>query len=57
MDRAVRILLGEQDLQAMRENLEFVDNRDKAAFWSRLILGDVSLTDLFSSSSDEEEES
>ena len=57
MDRSVRILLGEQSLQSMREQLEFVDNKDKAAFWSRLILGDVSLTDLFSSSSDEEEES
>ena len=55
MDRAIRILLGEQDLQKMREQLEFVDNKDKAAFWSRLILGDVSLTDLFSDSTDEEE--
>ena len=47
MDRSVRILLGEQSLQSMREQLEFVDNKDKAAFWSRLILGDVSLTDVF----------
>ena len=47
MDRSVRILLGEQSLQSMREQLEFVDNKDKAAFWSRLILGDMSLTDVF----------
>ena len=55
MDRAIRILLGEQDLQKMREQLEFVEDKNKAAFWSRLILGDVSLTDIFSSSSGEEE--
>ena len=47
MDRAVRILLGEQDLQAMREKLAFVEDKNRAAFWSRLILGDVSLTDIF----------
>ena len=55
MDRAIRILLGEQDLQKMREQLEFVDDKNKAAFWSRLILGDVSLTDIFSDSTDEGE--
>ena len=55
MDRAVRILLGEQDLQAMREKLEFVEDKNRAAFWSRLILGDVSLTDIFSSVTDKEE--
>ena len=47
MDRAVRILLGEQTLTALREKIEFANEQDKAAFWSRLVLGDVSLTDVF----------
>jgi len=55
MDRAIRILLGEQDLQQMREQLEFVEDKNKAAFWSRLILGDVSLTDIFTDSTQEGE--
>ena len=54
MDRAVRILLGEQTLTAMREKLTFVDNKDKSAFWSRLLLGDASLTDLFKFNTPEE---
>ena len=47
MDRAVRILLGEQTLTALREKIEFANEQDKAAFWSRLVLGDVSLKDVF----------
>jgi len=54
MDRAVRILLGEQTLTGMREQLQFVDNKSKSAFWSRLLLGDASLTDLFKFNTPEE---
>jgi len=47
MDRSVRILLGEQTLTALREKIEFANDQDKAAFWSRLLIGDMSLTDVF----------
>ena len=47
MDRSVRILLGEQTLTALREKIEFANEQDKAAFWSRLILGDMSIKDVF----------
>ena len=47
MDRSVRILLGEQTLTALRDKIEFANDQDKAAFWSRLIIGDMSLTDVF----------
>jgi hypothetical protein len=47
MDRSVRILLGEQTLTALREKIEFANDQDKAAFWSRLVIGDMSLTDVF----------
>ena len=47
MDRSVRILLGEQTLTALREKIEFANDQDKAAIWSRLLIGDMSLTDVF----------
>ena len=45
-ERAVKVLLGEQDLTGIREQLDQKDNASKAAWWSRLILGDKGLKDL-----------
>ena len=47
--RAVQVLLGEQDLTGIREQLDQKDNASKAAWWSRVILGDKGLKDLFPS--------
>jgi len=46
-DRALKILLGEQSLQAIREQLEFKENEAKSEFWSDLLFGDASFSDVF----------
>ena len=46
-DRALKILLGEQSLQSIREQLEFKENEAKSEFWSDLLFGDASFSDLF----------
>ena len=46
-DRALKILLGEQSLQSIREQLEFRENEAKSEFWSDLLFGDASFSDLF----------
>jgi len=45
-ERAIKILLGEQDLTGIREQLDQKDNASKAAWWSRAFFGDKGLTDL-----------
>ena len=46
-DRALKILLGEQNLEGIRARLEFEENEAKSEFWSDLIFGDASFSDLF----------
>ena len=46
-DRALKILLGEQSLTSIREQLEFKENEAKSEFWSDLLFGDASFSDLF----------
>ena len=46
-DRALKILLGEQSLTAIREDLEFKENEAKAKFWSDLLFGDQGFSDIF----------
>ena len=46
-DRALRILLGEMDLEALRTKLDFAEDNNKAEFWSDLIFGDMSFSDVF----------
>lgn len=53
-DRALRILLGEQSLTGIREQLEFKENEAKSAFWSDLLFGDASFSDIFSIGDDDE---
>ena len=45
-ERAIKVLLGEQDLTGIREQLDQKDNASKAAWWSRAFFGDKGLTDL-----------
>ena len=47
-DRGLKILLGEQSLTSIREQLEFKENEAKSEFWSDLLFGDASFSDLFS---------
>lgn len=46
-DRALKILIGEQSIQAIREQLEFQENEAKSEFWSDLLFGDASFSDIF----------
>jgi len=46
-DRALKILLGEQNLEGIRARLEFEENEAKSEFWSDLIFGDASFSDVF----------
>jgi hypothetical protein len=46
-DRALKILLGEQNLTDTRERLEFAEEGAKAKFWSDLLFGDQSFSDIF----------
>jgi hypothetical protein len=46
-DRALKILLGEQGLQGIRERLEFEEEEAKAKFWSDLLFGDQGFSDVF----------
>ena len=46
-DRALKILLGEQSLTSIREQLEFKENEAKSEFWSDLLFGDASFSDVF----------
>ena len=46
-DRALKILLGEQSLTSIREQLEFKENEAKSEFWSDLLFGDSSFSDIF----------
>jgi len=55
-DRALRILLGEMDMKELRTSLEFQEDNNKAEFWSDLIFGDMSFSDVFKLPKDTEEE-
>lgn len=46
-DRALKILLGEQNLTGIRERLEFKEEENKAKFWSDLLFGDQGFSDIF----------
>ena len=46
-DRALKVLLGEQDLQGIRERLEFKEDEAKSIFWSDLLFGDQGFSDIF----------
>ena len=46
-DRALKIMLGEMDLDALRTKLDFAEDNAKAEFWSDLIFGDMSFSDVF----------
>jgi hypothetical protein len=46
-DRAIRIMLGNMDLDALRTKLDFAEDNAKAEFWSDLIFGDMSFSDVF----------
>ena len=46
-DRALRILLGEMDLEGIRAKFEFEEDAAKSAFWSDLLFGDMSFSDVF----------
>jgi len=46
-DRALKILLGEQNLTGIRERLEFAEEESKAEFWSDLLFGDQGFSDIF----------
>ena len=46
-DRALKILLGEQSLAGIRMKLEFDDNAAKSEWWSDLLFGDTSFSDIF----------
>ncbi len=46
-DRALKILLGEQSMDSIREQLEFKENQAKSEFWSDLLFGDVSFSSVF----------
>ncbi len=47
MDRSLKVLLGDQSMEELREQLGFLNDRAKSSFFSRLILGDASVTDIF----------
>jgi len=47
MDRSLKVLLGDQSMEQLREQLGFLNDRAKSSFFSRLILGDASVTDIF----------
>tara|TARA_B100001059_G_scaffold180585_1_gene181371 strand:- start:512 stop:3547 length:3036 start_codon:yes stop_codon:yes gene_type:complete len=46
-DRALRILLGEMDLEGIRTKFDFEEDKAKSAFWSDLLFGDTSFSDVF----------
>lgn len=46
-DRALKIMLGNMDLDALRTKLDFAEDNAKAEFWSDLIFGDMSFSDVF----------
>jgi hypothetical protein len=46
-DRALQIMLGNMDLDALRTKLDFAEDNAKAEFWSDLIFGDMSFSDVF----------
>ena len=46
-DRAIKIMLGNMDLDALRTKLDFAEDNAKAEFWSDLIFGDMSFSDVF----------
>ena len=47
MDRSLKVLLGDQSMEQLREQLSFLNDKAKSSFFSRLILGDASITDVF----------
>lgn len=46
-DRALKILLGEQSLDGIRMKLEMDENAAKSEWWSDLLFGDTSFSDIF----------
>ena len=46
-DRALKILLGNQNMDSIREQLEFRESEAKSEFWSDLLFGDTSFSSIF----------
>jgi hypothetical protein len=52
-DRALKLLLGNMDMEALRAKIEYADNSAKAEFWSDLLFGDMSFSDIFKTTEEE----